>query len=101
MSDEEKTKRKVSWTTVWRESKEIIWARRGRLTILAFAATAPVFDGPEDRNGLRNAAEIGLWPLLLDGTRRTLLVYLRGEAALLDAEDPVGDAAALFRTVML
>ncbi len=39
-----------------------------RLTLLAFAATAPVFDGPEDANGLRNAAEIGLWQTLLDGS---------------------------------
>ena len=39
-----------------------------RLTLLAFAATAPVFDGPEDANGLRNAAEIRLWQALLDGT---------------------------------
>ena len=28
---EESHKKKVSWRTVWRESKEIIWARRGRL----------------------------------------------------------------------
>jgi hypothetical protein len=39
-----------------------------RLTLMAFAATPPVFDGPEDANGLRNAAEIGLWQTLLDGT---------------------------------
>lgn len=39
----------------------------GPLTLLCFAATAPVFDGPEDRNGLRNADEIGLWQRLLDG----------------------------------
>lgn len=39
----------------------------GRLTLLAFAATAPVFDGPEDRNGTRNADEIALWQHLLDG----------------------------------
>ncbi len=37
------------------------------MTVLAFAATAPVFDGPEDRNGLRNADEIRLWELWLDG----------------------------------
>ncbi|MEL6207397.1 MAG: endonuclease/exonuclease/phosphatase family protein, partial [Pseudomonadota bacterium] len=37
------------------------------LDVLAFAATPPVFDGPEDRNGLRNAGEIGLWQALLDG----------------------------------
>lgn len=39
----------------------------GRLTLLAFAATAPVFDGPEDRNGWRNVDEIALWQRLLDG----------------------------------
>jgi len=38
-----------------------------RLTVMAFAATPPVFDGPEDRNGLRNAAEILIWPHILDG----------------------------------
>lgn len=37
------------------------------LRILAFAATPPVFDGPEDRNGLRNADEIRFWRLYLDG----------------------------------
>ncbi|WP_165586969.1 endonuclease/exonuclease/phosphatase family protein [Pseudaestuariivita atlantica] len=37
------------------------------LTLLAFAAGPPVFDGPEDRNGLRNADEIALWQHVLDG----------------------------------
>lgn len=37
------------------------------LTLLCFAATAPIFDGPEDRNGARNADEIMLWLRLLDG----------------------------------
>ena len=32
----EKKKRKVSWATVWRESKEIIWARRHRLIVGLF-----------------------------------------------------------------
>ena len=31
------------------------------LHLLASHPTPPVFDGPEDRNGLRNAAEIRLW----------------------------------------
>lgn len=31
------------------------------LHLLVFHATPPVFDGPEDRNGLRNADEIGFW----------------------------------------
>lgn len=37
------------------------------LTLLAFHATPPVFDGPEDRNGKRNHDEIMLWRHLLDG----------------------------------
>lgn len=39
----------------------------GTVHLLAFAATTPVFDGPEDRNGLRNADEIGFWRAYLDG----------------------------------
>ena len=35
--------------------------------VLAFDATPPVFDGPEDRNGRRNADEIRFWRLFLDG----------------------------------
>lgn len=38
-----------------------------RLTLLAFDATAPVFDGPEDFNGLRNRDELRLWEAVLDG----------------------------------
>jgi hypothetical protein len=34
--------------------------------LLAFHATAPVFDGPEDRNGRRNADEARLWLAYLD-----------------------------------
>lgn len=37
------------------------------LHLLASHPTPPVFDGPEDRNGRRNAAEIGLWAEYLDG----------------------------------
>ena len=33
----------------------------GPLTLLAWSATPPVFDGPEDRNGLRNRDELRLW----------------------------------------
>lgn len=35
--------------------------------ILAYSATPPVFDGPEDMNGLRNRDEMRLWQVLLDG----------------------------------
>ena len=37
------------------------------LTLLVFAATPPVFDGPEDRNGRRNHDEIRFWKLYLNG----------------------------------
>ncbi|MEM8957239.1 MAG: endonuclease/exonuclease/phosphatase family protein [Pseudomonadota bacterium] len=39
----------------------------GRLHLLAFHASPPVFDGPEDANGLRNADELRLWQRYLDG----------------------------------
>ena len=39
----------------------------GLVTLLAYAATPPVFDGPEDRNGLRNRDELRLWTHVLDG----------------------------------
>jgi endonuclease/exonuclease/phosphatase family metal-dependent hydrolase len=38
-----------------------------RLHILAAHPTPPVFDGPEDANGLRNHDEIALWSHYLDG----------------------------------
>ena len=37
------------------------------LHLLAYHATTPVFDGPEDRNGLRNADENRFWRAYLDG----------------------------------
>ncbi|MGR3468573.1 MAG: endonuclease/exonuclease/phosphatase family protein [Shimia sp.] len=37
------------------------------LTLMTWHATTPVFDGPEDRNGLRNADETRLWLELLEG----------------------------------
>lgn len=39
----------------------------GRLHLLAFRATPPVFDGPEDRNGRRNHDETAFWLRYLDG----------------------------------
>ena len=38
-----------------------------RLHLLTFAATTPVFDGPEDRNGLRNHDEVMFWTQYLNG----------------------------------
>jgi Endonuclease/Exonuclease/phosphatase family len=39
----------------------------GPLHLLAWHATPPVFDGPEDRNGRRNHDEAVFWRLFLDG----------------------------------
>jgi endonuclease/exonuclease/phosphatase family metal-dependent hydrolase len=38
----------------------------GRVHLLASHPTPPVFDGPEDRNGLRNRDEIRFWSFYLD-----------------------------------
>ena len=38
-----------------------------RLHLLVWHATAPVFDGPEDRNGRRNHDEAAFWLAYLDG----------------------------------
>ncbi|WP_203227988.1 endonuclease/exonuclease/phosphatase family protein [Roseovarius dicentrarchi] len=39
----------------------------GPVTLLAFHANAPVFDGPEDRNGRRNHDQLRFWQHYLDG----------------------------------
>lgn len=39
----------------------------GPITLLVYGATPPVFDGPEDRNGKRNADELLFWGHYLDG----------------------------------
>ncbi|TDX24240.1 endonuclease/exonuclease/phosphatase family metal-dependent hydrolase [Rhodovulum visakhapatnamense] len=68
------------------------------LHLLTFHATPPVFDGPEDRNGLRNRDELRLWTLYLDGAldvpppRGTFVVL--GDANL-DPEDGDGRSAAM------
>lgn len=43
----------------------------GDLHLLAYYATPPVFDGPEDRNGLRNAAETAFWVAYIGGQLAT------------------------------
>lgn len=54
------------------------------LTIMAWSATPPVFDGYEDRNGLRNRDELLLWENLVDKEKPQHFVLL-GNANL----DPV------------
>lgn len=54
----------------------------------AFAATPPVFDGPEDRNGLRNRDELRLWTHVMDSAEDDAFVILGN--ANLDPEDGDG-----------
>lgn len=51
-----------------------------RLHLLASHPTPPVFDGPEDRNGRRNADEIRFWQLYLDDEERVFPVDDDGSA---------------------
>lgn len=46
---------------------EVILPDRRSVHVLASHPTPPVFDGPENRNGLRNAAEIGFWTSYIGG----------------------------------
>ncbi len=46
----------------------VIYAPDKTLRLLVWSATPPLFDGPEDRNGRRNADETALWLHLLNGT---------------------------------
>lgn len=50
----------------------------GTVHFLASHPTPPVFDGPEDRNGLRNADEITLWRHYLDDRDASWLCDDRG-----------------------
>jgi hypothetical protein len=55
---------RLSSTSHW--DVPIMWGQTP-IHMMAFYATTPVFDGEEDRNGLRNADEIALWRYYLDG----------------------------------
>ncbi|MFQ6547513.1 endonuclease/exonuclease/phosphatase family protein [Aestuariibius sp. 2305UL40-4] len=55
---------RLSTTVHWVVPLETV---NGPLDLLVFHATAPVFDGPEDHNGWRNADEIRFWSAYLDG----------------------------------
>ncbi|ARE41246.1 3-phytase precursor [Rhodovulum sp. P5] len=69
------------------------------LHLLTFHATPPVFDGPEDANGLRNRDELRLWSLYLDGALAGAVppaapFVVLGDANL-DPEDGDGRSAAM------
>ena len=56
---------RLSSTAHWRIPLRL--ENGGRLDLLCFQAGTPLFDGREDRNGLRNRDEIRFWTLFLDG----------------------------------
>ncbi|PTX57999.1 endonuclease/exonuclease/phosphatase family metal-dependent hydrolase [Litoreibacter ponti] len=51
----------------------------GRVRVLTFHASTPVFDGPEDRNGLRNAAELRFWSDYIDTLQADARFVLAGD----------------------
>ncbi|MEO0401386.1 MAG: endonuclease/exonuclease/phosphatase family protein [Pseudomonadota bacterium] len=69
----------------------------GRMDLMTFHASPPVFDGPEDRNGKRNHDEIRLWQHVLDGAIGTAPAgpfVIAGDANL-DPVDGSGIKAAI------
>ena len=63
------------------------------LTLMAWSATPPFFDGPEDRNGLRNRDELLLWENILRDEAPSRFVIFGN--ANLDPVDGQGDSAAM------
>lgn len=74
-----------------------ILAPGGPVEVMAWAATPPVFDGAEDRNGLRARDELRLWQAVLDGALGPPPgphFVIAGNANL-DPADGEGDSAAM------
>ncbi|MCE8514659.1 endonuclease/exonuclease/phosphatase family protein [Ruegeria pomeroyi] len=70
---------------------------QGSMVLLTYQAGPPVFDGPEDRNGLRNRDETRFWQLLLDGAVGTMpdLPFVLAGGANLDPQDGEGHHGAI------
>ncbi len=64
-SDEALAVQRLSTTGHW--AVPVVLPGGGRLTLLAWYGSPPVFDGPEDRNGRRSHDETVFWTALLDG----------------------------------
>ncbi len=64
-SDKVQAVQRLSSTVHWILPVE---APEGPLNLLVWSATPPVFDGPEDLNGLRNRDELRVWLAVLDET---------------------------------
>ena len=70
---------------------------QGRITLLTYQAGPPVFDGPEDRNGLRNRDETRFWQLFLDGAIGEMPAhpFVLAGGANLDPQDGEGHHGAI------
>ena len=64
-SEEAQAVQRLSSTGHW--AVPVILPGGAEMVLLAFHATPPVFDGPEDRNGRRNHDEVIFWRHFLDG----------------------------------
>jgi endonuclease/exonuclease/phosphatase family metal-dependent hydrolase len=64
-SEQAQAIQRISTTAHWVLPVALAGSRQ--LTLLCFQASPPLFDGAEDRNGRRNADEIRLWQVFLDG----------------------------------
>lgn len=74
-----------------------VLAPGGPVELLVWSATPPVFDGPEDMNGLRARDELRLWTMLMDGGLGAppgRFFVLAGNANL-DPFDGEGDRSAI------
>lgn len=64
-SEEAQQVQRLSTTNHWVVPIDV--PQMGRINIMTFHASPPVFDGPEDRNGKRNHDEIVFWQRYLEG----------------------------------
>lgn len=69
----------------------------GTVNLMVWSATPPVFDGPEDMNGLRARDELRLWQVLMDGGLGAVPegAFVIAGNSNLDPEDGDGDTAAM------
>ena len=83
---------RLSTTAHWEVS---VAAPDGPLGLLAWSATPPVFDGPEDRNGRRNRDELMFWKERLSGQGGPFVLLGNANLDPVDGEGWHADMAAL------
>ena len=93
-SEEAQAVQRLSSTAHW--IVPVLLNGTAQVDLLAWSATPPIFDGPEDRNGKRARDELGLWRHVMDGRIGTVTdqFVVIGNANL-DPVDGAGDSAAM------